>query len=109
MGSQCVATADCHYLEAKDAEAHEVLQCIEHGKNLDFERPKSLVPSEYYLKSAELMREHFERYPEACDMTRVIADKCDLKFKFKDEQGRPIYHLPKFRPEGVAQGRRRST
>ena len=62
-GIECVATTDCHYLEPKDCEAHEVLQCIEHGKNLDFDRPKSLVPAEYYLKPASVMRERFERYP----------------------------------------------
>jgi DNA polymerase-3 subunit alpha len=101
-GIACVATADCHYADAKDAEAHEVLQCIEHGKNLDFDRPKSLVPAEYFFKPAELMRERFERYPGACDNTLKIAEKCDLKFKFTDEQGRPIYHLPNFRPDGVA-------
>jgi len=100
-GVECVATTDCHYLDASDAEAHEVLQCIEHGKNLDFDRPKSLVPGEYYLKSEKLMRERFERFPKACDNTQVIADRCDLEFKFKDEQGRPIYHLPRYRPESV--------
>jgi DNA polymerase-3 subunit alpha len=103
-GIKCVATTDCHYLEPKDGEPHEVLQCIEHGKNLDFDRPKSLVPYEYYLKPEAVMREHFERYPDACDNTQEVAGKCDLKFKFKDEKGRPIYHLPNFRPEGVKKG-----
>ncbi len=101
-GVECVATTDCHYLDASDAEAHEVLQCIEHGKNLDFDRPKSLVPAEYYLKPEQLMRERFERFPRACDNTQVIADRCNLEFKFKDEQGRPIYHLPLFRPDTIA-------
>ncbi len=101
-GVECVATTDCHYLDASDAEAHEVLQCIEHGKNLDFDRPKSLVPAEYYLKPEQLMRERFERFPRACDNTQVIADRCNLEFKFKDEQGRPIYHLPLYRPDTIA-------
>ncbi|MFZ9596517.1 MAG: DNA polymerase III subunit alpha, partial [Bdellovibrionia bacterium] len=95
----CVATTDCHYLEAHDAEAHEVLQCIEHGKTLDWDRPKSLVPAEYFLKSEAQMRERFERYPNACDQTQVIADRCNLEFRFKDEKGRSIYHLPKFYPD----------
>lgn len=98
----CVATADCHYVRREDAEAHEVLLCIERGKNLDFDRPKSLVPSEYYLKSEEVMREHFEAFPGVCDNTNQIAEKCNLEFKFKDAQGRPIYHLPKFRPDDVS-------
>jgi DNA polymerase III subunit alpha len=101
-GVECVATTDCHYLRPEDSEAHEVLQCIEHGKNLDLDRPKSLVPSEYYLKSEQVMREHFERFPKACDNTQVIADRCNLEFKFKDEKGRSIYHLPKFFPEHVS-------
>ncbi len=101
-GVKAVATADCHYLEPGDAEAHEVLCCIEHGKNLDLDRPRSLVPAEAYLKSADLMRERFQRFPGACDATAEIAGKCDLEFRFKDDQGRAICHLPNFRPDGVA-------
>ena len=97
-----VATSNCHYLLAEDAEAHEILQCIEQGRNLDFDRPKSLVPPEFWVKPAELMRERFEQWPEACDNTLKIADDCNVEFKFKDDKGRQIYHLPNFRPEGVA-------
>ena len=100
-GVDCVATVDCHYLHSKDAESHEVLQCIEHGKNLDFDRPKSLVPSAYYIKSPEEMKEAFTQFPQAVENTVKVADKCDLKFKFKDDKGRPIYHLPNYRPDEV--------
>ncbi|MCC7440910.1 MAG: DNA polymerase III subunit alpha, partial [Bdellovibrionales bacterium] len=102
LGVKCVATANCHYLEPSEAEAQEVLQCIEYNKNLDIDRPKSLVPSEFWLKPPALMRERFERFPGACDATVEIAAKCDVEFKFTDEKGRPIYHLPSFRPDGVA-------
>ena len=101
MGVECVATVDAHYLKPEDAEAHEILQCIENGRNLDFDRPKSLVPSEYYLKSEETMRERFANYASAIDNTAKIAEQCNVEFKFKDEKGRPIYHLPNYRPEGV--------
>jgi DNA polymerase-3 subunit alpha len=104
LGISLVATSPCHYVEAKDSEAHEVLQCIEHGKNLDFDRPKSLVPAEYYIKPAALMYERFEAFPGACENTLKIAEKCDLQFKFKDEKGRTIYHLPNYRPDGVNKG-----
>jgi DNA polymerase-3 subunit alpha len=102
LGVPVVGTTDIHYLNPSDAEAHEVLQCIENGRNLDFDRPKSLVPQESYFKSAKLMRERFSRFPGAADNTLRIAEKCDVQFKFKDEQGRPIYHLPNFRPDGVS-------
>ncbi len=102
MGIECVATVDAHYLKPEDAEAHEILQCIENGRNLDFDRPKSLVPSEYYLKSEEAMRERFANYSVAIDNTVKIAEQCNVEFKFKDDKGRPIYHLPNFRPDGVS-------
>lgn len=98
---ECVATNDCHYLEPHHCEAHEVLQCIEGGRELDFDRPKSLVPSEFYFKDGKTMTERFTGFPGAVENTLKIADKCDLKFQFKDAQGRPIYHLPNFRPDGV--------
>jgi DNA polymerase-3 subunit alpha len=98
---ECVATVDCHYLQPKDSESHEVLQCIEHGKNLDFDRPKSLVPSDYYLKSPEEMKEAFTQFPGAVENTLKVADKCNLEFKFKDDKGRPIYHLPNYRPSEI--------
>ncbi|MBC7385903.1 MAG: DNA polymerase III subunit alpha [Cryobacterium sp.] len=102
FGVEVVGTTDVHYLNPSDAEAHEILQCIENGRNLDFDRPKSLVPSEFYLKPAKLMRERFARFPGAADNTLKIAEKCDVVFKFKHDDGRPIYHLPNFRPDGVA-------
>lgn len=100
-GIGCVATVDCHYLKPEDAEAHEVLQCIEHGKNLDFDRPKSLVPPEFYLKSAEEVYARFERYPGVVENSTLISERCNLEFSFKDEKGKPIYHLPQFRPEAA--------
>ncbi len=101
QGIGCVATVDCHYLKPEDAEAHEILQCIEYGKNLDLERPKSLVPIDYWLKPPELIAQSLSRYPEALEATRRIADRCNVEFKFKDAQGRVIYHLPNFRPDST--------
>lgn len=101
-GVSVVATSDVHYLKPEDADAHEILQCIENGRNIDFDRPKSLVPAEYWLKPTSLMVERFSRFPGAVENTLKIAAKCDVVFKFKDDQGRPIYHLPDFRPVGIA-------
>jgi DNA polymerase-3 subunit alpha len=101
-GVEVVGTTDVHYLKPEDADAHEILQCIENGRNLDFDRPKSLVPAEYWLKPSPLMIERFARFPGAAENTLKVAAKCDVIFKFKDDQGRPIYHLPDFRPAGIA-------
>lgn len=101
-GIPCVATSDCHYLNPAQAEAHEVLQCIEDGKTLDFERPPSLVPAAYCLKSAEEMNARFACFPGAFENTLKVAAACQFEFTFRDQQGKPIYHLPSFRPEGVS-------
>ncbi len=99
---QCVATNDCHYLESHDCEAHEILQCVEYGRNLDFDRPASLVPPEFHIKSPQEMQERFSHYPGAVENTLVIANRCNLDFKFKDSTGKKIYHLPKFVPHGIS-------
>lgn len=104
LGVELVGASESFYLDPAHAEAQEVLQCIPLGRTLDFERPKSLVPAEFLFKSASQMRARLESYPGAYENALKIADKCDLKFKFKDEQGKAIYHLPSFRPEGVNRG-----
>jgi DNA polymerase-3 subunit alpha len=101
-GIPCVATTDAHYLGAEDAEAQEVLQCIETGRNLDLDRPTSLVPRDFRLKSEAEMLEFFQAYPEIVYATGKLAERLEVEFRFKDEAGRPIVHLPDFRPEGVS-------
>jgi DNA polymerase-3 subunit alpha len=101
---ELVGTSESFYLDPSYAEAQEILQCIPLGRNLDFERPKSLVPPEFFFKSSAMMKERLEAYPNAFENAQKIADKCNLQFKFKDEAGKAIYHLPNFRPDGVAKG-----
>ncbi len=101
-GVELVGTSDCYYMDPKDAEAHEILQCIPLGRQLDVGRPKSLVPPQFYFKSGEVMKARLEAYPGAYENTLKIADKCNLVFKFKDDSGKMIYHLPNFRPDGVS-------
>ena len=77
-----VATNDCHYLERKDAEAQEVLMCIQTGKTLDDESRMKMETSELYVKSEDEMRELFKNVPDAVDRTREIADRCNVTFEF---------------------------
>ncbi len=104
MGVELVGTSEAFYLDPSYAEAQEILQCIPLGRNLDFERPKSLVPPEFYFKSGAVMQDRLASYAGAFENTLKIAEKCNLQFKFKDADGKSIYHLPKFRPTGVAKG-----
>lgn len=95
-GIQLVATNDAHYLNREDATAQEVLLCIQTGVNLSNEKRMKLTTNEFFYKTPSEMREAFHYLPEACDNTLRIADKCNLEFKWTDEEGRQIYHLPNF-------------
>ncbi len=77
-----VATNDCHYLEEKDADAQEVLMCIQTGKTLDDENRMKMDTRQLYVKSEEEMRALFRMCPEAIDNTQIIADRCQVEFEF---------------------------
>lgn len=91
-----VATNDIYYLEQGDSFAQEVMLCIGSNKTLQDDSRFKLGSDQFYFKSPEEMRTLFKDLPEACDRTLEIADRCNTKFKFKDDQGKPIYHLPSF-------------
>jgi DNA polymerase-3 subunit alpha len=101
MGVELVGASEAFYLDPGYAEAQEVLQCIPLGRTLDVDRPRSLVPAEFSFKSSGLMKARLEAYPGAYENALKIADRCKLKFRFKDESGKAIYHLPSFRPDGI--------
>ena len=77
-----VATNDCHYLEKKDADAQEVLMCIQTGKNLADDQRMRMETRELYVKSEEEMRELFRNVQDAVDRTKEIAERCNVTFEF---------------------------
>jgi DNA polymerase-3 subunit alpha len=77
-----VATNDCHYLERTDSEAHEVLLCIQTGKNMDDTGRMRFATDAFYLKSPDEMKQLFAYCPEAIENTVAIAEKCNLKLDF---------------------------
>ncbi len=81
LGIPLVATNDVHYLTKEDAQAHEVLLCVQTQHTvLERNRPLSLADSpDFYLKSEEEMKQLFLQYPEAVINTRRIADMCDVE------------------------------
>ena len=94
-GIPMVCTNDCHYLRKEDAEAHDVLLCIQTGKTIDDENRMRYEPRNFYLRSTEEMEALFAQYPDAVANTGRIADMCNLEFTFGK------YHLPQFQlPEG---------
>ena len=82
MDVPLVATNDCHYLEEKDADAQEVLLCIQTGKTLDDANRMRMDTRQLYVKSEDEMRTLFAACPDAVDRTQEIADRCNVEFEF---------------------------
>ena len=94
-GIPLVATNDCHYLYKEDAEAHDVLICIQTQKNVYDENRMKYEGGQFYVKSPEEMEEVFHYIPEAIHNTEEIARRCNVEIEFGK------YHLPQYPvPEG---------
>lgn len=80
LGLPLVATNDIHYVDADDAQAQEILLCVQTQKTiLDKDRPLSMINSpDFYMRSPGEMQELFAQYPEAITNTVRIASMCDL-------------------------------
>lgn len=58
-----VATNDCHYLEAADVEAHDILLCIQTQAKVDDEKRMRFEAKDLYYKSAEERKPPFPMCP----------------------------------------------
>ncbi|HEV3088820.1 MAG TPA: DNA polymerase III subunit alpha [Candidatus Elarobacter sp.] len=96
-----VATNDSHYLKQSDAQAHDVLLCIGTGKTVQDTSRMKFFSDQFYVKSAEEMRELFADIPEACDNTLEIVKRIDIKIPEKVFY-LPDYPVPKTFAEDVA-------
>ncbi|MEY4322962.1 MAG: hypothetical protein RL410_743, partial [Actinomycetota bacterium] len=85
-----IATNDLHYVNASDASAHDALLCIQTASNIADTNRFRFDAQDFYLKSAAEMRAVWSDYPDACDNTLLVAERCEVKF----EEGRNL--LPRF-------------
>ena len=75
-----VATNDVHYVMPQDAQAQDVIVCIQTGKVLtDTKRLRMMDSPTFYLKSTEEMSELFKDTPEAITTTQKIAERVSIE------------------------------
>ncbi|HEV3091339.1 MAG TPA: DNA polymerase III subunit alpha [Candidatus Cybelea sp.] len=97
LGVPLVATNDSHYLEQKDAGAHDVLLCIGTGKTVSDTNRMKFYSDQFYLKPAAEMYELWSDLPEACENTVSLASRVDIRIPEK------IFHLPQYPvPQGLS-------
>lgn len=95
LGVPLVATADAHYLCSEDAEAHDVLFCINTGRKHNPRQrqyPEGHIPNPYFVRSPEDMYRLFPDYADAVARSQEIADQVDIELDFKQR------HFPVFQP-----------
>ena len=82
LGIDLVCTNDVHYTYAQDADAHDILLCIQTGKKVTDENRMRYDGGQYYLKSPEEMAELFPYAPQALENTCKIAERCNVEIEF---------------------------
>ncbi|MDP8970705.1 MAG: DNA polymerase III subunit alpha [Actinomycetota bacterium] len=98
LGLPMVVTNDSHYTDQADADAHDVLLCIQTGsKRSDPDRFK-FKGDQFYLKPPEQMRALFADLPETWRNTLEIGARCHVELSFGQQ------HLPRFDcPDGLTE------
>jgi len=89
-----VATNDCHYLNQEDAEAHDVLLCVQTGRTVEDTKRLKFSSNEFYFKSRQEMEQALQGYEDALANTVQIARLCEYEMEF----GR--YKYPVFQVQG---------
>ena len=91
-----VATNDIHYVEKEDADAQDVLLCIQTQTYVDEPDRMRMMADEFFLKSYDELAEMLPDDLDALDHTNEIAEKCNVEIEFG------VRRLPHFTvPDGM--------
>lgn len=91
-GVKIIATNDCHFVNAEDAEAHDRLICLNTGK--DFDDPNRMrYTKQEYVKTTKEMYQLFSDLPEALENTFEIAEKVEV-YELDSQPIMPDFPLP---------------
>ena len=92
-----VATNDVHYLDAQDADPHQVLLCVQTGTTMDDPKKMNYGSKDFFMKTQAEMMLRFPEQQDALARTVEIAERCNLDLQF----GRLGMPSPGDTPEGM--------
>lgn len=93
-GAPLVATNDVHYFKKEDAEAQDILLCLQNKKKLsDTNRMKMIGYGDYSMRSNADMIAAFKHVPVAIENTLKIADRCNVELELGKIQ-LPYFEVP---------------
>ena len=91
-GAKCIATNDVHFIKNTDADAHDLLICLNTGKDLD-DPDRMRYTKQEYFKSGDEMEKLFAEHPEVLDNTLEIADMVE-SYALNQKPIMPIFPIP---------------
>ncbi|MGC5053082.1 DNA polymerase III subunit alpha [Micromonospora sp. DT48] len=91
-----VVTNDSHYTHESQAEAHDVLLCVQTGSNVADPNRFKFGGSGYYIKSADEMRsvDSSDAWLEGCRNTLLVAERVDPSGMFEFHNLMPRFPVP---------------
>ncbi len=87
-----IATNDVHFTNAEDADAHDLLICLNTGKDVDDPNRMRYTKQEWF-KTQEEMNELFNDIPEALENTAEIVEKIE-SYPLNSEPIMPFFPIP---------------
>ncbi len=91
-GIKIIATNDVHFTNAEDADAHDLLICLNTGKDLDDPNRMRYTKQEWFKTQAE-MNELFSDLPEVLANTAEIENKVE-SFELDSAPIMPVFPIP---------------
>lgn len=92
LGIKVVATNDVHFLNEEDAEAHDILLCLNSGKKLTDEVRLRYTRQEWFKTTAE-MKTLFHDHPEVLLNTLEVANKVE-EYELDSAPIMPVFPIP---------------
>ena len=87
-----IATNDIHFINAEDADAHDLLICLNTGKDLDDPNRMRYTKQEWFKTTRE-MNELFSDIPEALLNTAEVVDKVE-DYRLDNAPIMPVFPIP---------------
>ena len=97
LGLPLVATSDAHYADREDAEAQDVMLCINTGKFRTDSSRMRMEGDEFFIRTPEEMYEAFPDHADAVQRSQEIADTVDIDLELGKRHFPTYSPLPKNR------------
>src|SRR3954470_14927872 len=96
LGIPPLVTNDSHYTFEAQAEAHDVLLCVQTGSNVADPNRFRFDGRGYFVKSADQMRavDASEAWLEGCRNTLLVAERVDIEGMFTFKNLMPRFPIP---------------